>query len=109
MESIEHKFGVAKHYISSLDSEANESNATKNRYSQEAYVANLAKLDDFNMLLIQYDLKYIFLMSILKAGIDPTKQKSPKDLWEVGNETDMIDSWERNDWEQACYWQYSIN
>ena len=30
-------------------------------------------------------------------------------MWEVGTETDIIDSWECTDWEQACYWQYSIN
>jgi len=108
-DSIEHKFGVAKHYVSSLDGEAEEGDATKNRYIQEAYVANLAKSDDFNTRLIQFDLKYIFLMSSLKTGIDPTTQKNPKDLWEVGTEVDMIDSWERTDWEQACYWQYSIN
>ena len=56
-ESIEHKFGVAKHYVSSLDGEAEEGDATKNRFIQEAYVANLAKSDDFNMRLIQYDMK----------------------------------------------------
>ena len=61
-ESIEHKFGVAKHYVSSLDGEAKEDDATKDRYIQEAYVANLAKSDHFNMWLIQYDLKYTFLM-----------------------------------------------
>ena len=80
MESIEHKFRVAKHYVSSLDGEAKEGDVTKNRYIQEAYVANLAKLDDFNTRLIQYDLKYIFIMLSLKAGIDPTKQKNPTDL-----------------------------
>ena len=35
-ESIEHKFGVAKHYVSSLDGEAEDGDATKNRYIQEA-------------------------------------------------------------------------
>ena len=54
---------MAKHYVSSLDGKAEEGDATKNRYIQEAYVANLAKSDDFNMRLIQYDMKYIFIMS----------------------------------------------
>ena len=56
------------------------------------------------MRLIQYDMKYIFIMSSLKEGVDPTKKKNPKDLWEVGTETNMIDSWERTNWEHACYW-----
>ena len=86
---------MAKHYVSSLDDEAEEGDATKNRYIQEAYVANLAESNDFNMWLIQYNMKCIFIMSSLKEGIDPTKQKNPRDLWDVGIETDMIDSWER--------------
>ena len=90
--SIELKFGVAKHYVSSLDGKPEEGDATKNRFIQEAYVANLAKSEDFNMRLIQYDMKYIFRMSNLKEGIDPTRFRHPKDLWEPGTKINIIDS-----------------
>ena len=40
---------MAKNYISSLDGKAKERDATNNWYIQEAYVANLKKLEEFNM------------------------------------------------------------
>ena len=42
---------------------------------------NMAKVDELNTRLINYDLKCIFLVGVLKAGIDPTSVGHVIDMW----------------------------
>ena len=107
-EAIDPKLGVAKHFVSSLDGETEEGNQTKSMYVQDMYVQNLAKLEEINTRLIQYDMKRIFLVSSLIAGIDPIAVHHVADMWE-DDEHDMFLCWDAIPWQTACYWQLSIN
>ena len=106
--AIEPKLGVAKHFVSSLDGETEEGNQTKTMYVQDIYVENLAKLEEINTRLIQYDMKRVFLISSLIARIDPTAVHHVADMWE-DDEHDMLLCRDDIPWQTACYWQLSIN
>ncbi len=106
-KSLPHQFGVAKHFISSLTGETEEGNATKDQFIQDSYVENLAKVDDLDTRLIQFDLKRLFLVSTLISGIDVTQMTNPKNLFN-SDQVDMIHNWEKITWTNVMYWQYAI-
>ena len=64
-KGLDPPFGVAKHFVSSLNEETEEGNQTKTMWIQDSFAMNLAKVDELNTRLINYDLKRIFLVGIL--------------------------------------------
>jgi len=68
-KGLDPSFGVAKHFVSSLNRETEEGNQTKNIWIQDSFAMNLARVDELNTRLINYDLKRIFLVGVLKAGV----------------------------------------
>ena len=106
--SIEHKFGVAYHFVSSQNGEVEEGNQTKQQFIQDTYITNLTKLDDLDSHMQKYDMKDQFFIGKLKAGLDPTSVKHVADLWDH-EQLDLFQHWDKISWETACYWQYSIN
>ena len=99
---------MAKHFVSSLDGETEDGNQTKNMWIQDSFAMNLAKVDELNIRLINYDLKRIFIVGIMQAGIDPTSVAHVIDMWSSAT-VDMLKSWESISWDTACYWQLSMN
>ena len=106
--ALDPPFGVAKHFVSSLDGETEEGNQTQDMWIQDSFAMNLSKVDELNTRLINYDLKRIFLVCVLKAGVNPQSVTHVIDMWGSGT-IDMMLAWESIDWVTACYWQYSIN
>ena len=78
--SIEHKFGVAYHFVSSQNGEVEEGNQTKKQFIQDTYITNLTKLDDLDSHMQKYDMKDQFFIGKLKARLDPTSVKHVADL-----------------------------
>ena len=107
-KGLDPPFGVAKHFVSSLNGETEEGNQTKNMWIQDSFAMNLAKVDELNTRLINYDLKRIFLVGVLKAGVDPTSVGHVIDMWS-SDSINMLAAWESISWETACYWQLSMN
>ena len=107
--SLPHPFGVAKHFVSSLEGESEEGNATKEQYVQDTYIINLAKVEDLETRLIQYDMKNSFMVADLKPNVKPESVLHVTDLWQAEVIHDLIKDWEKIDWKTICYWQYSIN
>ena len=105
---LDPKLGVAKHFVSSMDGEVEEGNQTKSMYIQDVFVTNLAKIEELNTRMVQYDLKRIFLVSSLISGIDPRSVSHVADMWNT-DQFDMMYCWDSIPWQTACYWQYSIN
>jgi len=101
-------FGVAKHFVSSLNGKTEDGNQTKNMWIQDSFAMNLAKVDELNIRLINYDLKRIFIVGVMQAGIDPTSVAHVIDMWSSAT-VDMLKSWESISWDTACYWQLSMN
>jgi hypothetical protein len=107
-KSISPQLGVAKHFISTVDGEADKGNTTKSTYIQNEYAANIAKIELLEQRMVVYDLKRVFLVSTLKAGIDPSIVTNPLLLWN-NDGIDMVQCWEKIDWNTACYWQLTLN
>ena len=107
-KGLDPPFGVAKHFVSSLNGEAEERNQINNMWIQDSFAMNLAKVDKLNTSLINYDLKRIYIVGVLKAGIDLTSGAHVIDIWSSGT-IDMLMAWESISWATACYWQLSMN
>jgi hypothetical protein len=105
---IEPKLGVAKPFNSSLDGEVEEGDQTKDQWIQDAYVMNLSKLDDLEARIIQYDMMDLFMVAKLRTGMDLTKIEHVADLWSE-ERTNLLQTWDKVSWENACYWQLAIN
>ena len=69
---------------------------------------NLANVEDLNRRLIIRDMKRIFLVTFLAAGLDLTLVGHVADMW-INPYLDLLNDWEQIDWYTACYWQYSLN
>jgi hypothetical protein len=106
--ALDPPFGVVKHFVSSLDGETEEGNQTQDMWIQDSFAMNLSKVDKLNTRLINYDLKRIFLVCVLKAGVNPQSVTHGIDMW-GSDAVDMLSAWESIDWVTVCYWQYSIN
>ncbi|KAL7465923.1 hypothetical protein ACHAXS_006228, partial [Conticribra weissflogii] len=106
--SLQHQFGVAKHFVSSITGETEEGNAKEEQHVQDMFVANLSKIEDLDVRLIQFDMKRPFLMSTMKSGVDVDAITHVAELWN-DDEIDLIHDWEKIDWDTVLYWQYSIN
>ena len=89
--ALDPPFGVAKHFVSSLDGETEDGNQTKNMWIQDSFAMNLAKVDELNFRLINYDLKRIFIVGVMQAGIDPTSVAHVIDMWSSAT-VDMLKS-----------------
>ncbi len=72
------------------------------------YMINLAKVDNLELCLMDYNLKRISLIGVLISGLDQTQLKDPCNLW-TGNEVDMIKDWDNITRKQSCLWQYNAN
>ena len=105
---IDHKFGVAFHFLSSQEGETEDGNQTKQQYIQDTYVMNLAKLDDLEDHMGKYDMKDQFMVGVMKEGIDPSNVSHVADLWKE-EQRNLFQRWDDISWLTACYWQYSIN
>ena len=96
-KGLDPKLGVAKPFRSSLDGEVKEGDQSKDQWIQDAYVMNLSKLDELEVLIIQYDMMELFLIAKLKSGIDLTAIKHVADLWE--NEyINLLQEWDKVTW-----------
>ena len=100
--------GVAKHFISTADGEDDEGNTTKSTCIQNAYAANIAKIELLEQRMVAYDLMRVFMVSTIKAGIDPNVETDPTCLWN-NDGINMMRFWEKIDWITACYWQLTLN
>jgi len=102
MVTLDPLFGVAKQFVSSLDGEAEEGNQTQDMWIQDSFAMNLSEVDELNMRLVNYDLKRIALVCVLKAGVNPQSVTCGIDMW--GSDTvDMMLAWESIDWVSVCY------
>ena len=90
---IDPKFGVTRHFVSSASGECNDDDETKETFIQDSYALNLAKVETLDMRLIMYDLKTIFMISTLVAGVDIHKLKNIADAWNDDG-IDMLFNWE---------------
>ena len=66
---IDPKFGVSKHFITSASGEAEDGDETRETYIQDSYAMNLSKVEMLDNRLVMYDLKTIFFVLTLIAGI----------------------------------------
>ena len=108
IEGISPKLGVPTYYISTAEGEADEGNETHDKYLQDQFAMDIAKIDAVDMCLHQYDLKRIFLISTLVPGLDISLVSDPASLWN-DDQVDMLMWWERITWRQACLWQLTLN
>ena len=60
--TLDPKFDVASHFISSHDDKINSRNQTKYQYMQEAFVSNIVKIEDTQIRCAQYDFMDIFMV-----------------------------------------------
>ena len=108
MTSIDHKFGVAYHFVSSRDGEPEEGNQIKQQYVQDSFVTNLKNMEDLDGHMTKYDMKEQFLVGKMKPGIDPGRVSHVPDLWAT-QRYNLLTNWDKIDWKTACYWKFSIN
>ena len=66
-----HPFGVLKPYIRSAEGETTDINTNRDMYIQDEFAMNLAKVEALNERLWNHDLKRIFYLSAIKAGVNP--------------------------------------
>ena len=107
-EGISPKLGVPTYYISTAEGEADTGNETNDRYLQDQYAMDIAKIDALDLRMQQYDLKRVFLVSTLIAGLDLKTVNDPTALWQ-DDQVDMMMWWEKITWRQACLWQLTLN
>ena len=69
---------------------------------------NLAKVEDLNHMLIMWDMKRIFLIATLTAGLDLTLVGHVANMC-INPYLELLNDWEKIDWCTTCYWQYSLN
>ena len=108
IEGISPKLGVPTYYISTAKGEADEGNETHDKYLQDQFAMDIAKIDAVDMSMHQYDLKRIFLISTLVPGLDISLVSDTESLWN-DDQVDMLMWWERITWRQACLWQLTLN
>jgi len=104
---ISPKLGVPNYYISSAEGEADDGNETQERYLQDQFAQDIAKIDNIDSRMHQYDLKRPFLISTLK-GLDLNTTNNLSDLWN-DDQADMLESHEKFTWKQVCLWQLTLN
>jgi uncharacterized membrane protein YgcG len=104
---ISPKLGVPNYYISSAEGEADDGNETQERYLQDQFAQDIAKIDNIDSRMHQYDLKRPFLISSLKT-LDLNTTNNLLDLWN-DDQADMLESHEKITWRQVCLWQLTLN
>ena len=104
---ISPKLGVPQYYISSAEGEADDGNETQEKYLQDQFAQDIAKIDNIDSRMHQYDLKRPFLISSLK-GLDPSTTNNLLDLWN-DDQADLLESHEKFTWNQVCLWQLTLN
>lgn len=107
--SIENKLGVPRQFVRNADGEADEGNETKDRYLQDMFASSLVKVEELNKRLVEYDMKRIFFISALMAGVTLTAVTDISKIWVDGTEVDLMLYWDRITFEQVCYWQLACN
>ena len=105
---LDPKLGVAKPFNSSLEGEVEEGDQTKDQWIQDAYVMNLSKLDELESRIIQYDMMELFMVAKLRPNIELSKIEHVADLWD-DTRVNLLQTWDKVSWENACYWQLAIN
>jgi hypothetical protein len=103
-DAIATPFGVAVQLVTTKE-EAEDGNATKRQYIQEAYVSNLSKLDDVDVRIKEYDMKLILMVP---KGVKDATSSKPKEMF-VSAKVYLIKSWDKVEWTTACLWQWCIN
>ena len=104
--SLDPKFGVTRHFISSLAGEAEEGVATKDQQIQDSFAENLAKVGDLVEDMVKYDIKYIFDVSTLRSNY--SNQKKLNKMWN-DDAVDLWKNWDAITVKQVCYWQATLN
>ena len=102
--SIEHKFGVASHYVTDKD-EAEDGDQTRPQFIQQQYVENLSKIDAVKQRLVEYDMVDVMRVPI---GIRDPLATDISDLFEF-EDVHILSGWDTVSWETACTWQWAVN
>ena len=106
IRSMDPKFGVTRHFVSSLAGEAEEGDATKDKQIQDSFAENLAKVGDLVEDMVKYDIKYIFDVSTLRSNY--SNQKKLNEMWN-NDAVNLWKNWEAITGNQVCYWQATLN
>ena len=77
VRSMDPKFGVTHHFVSSLAGEAEEGDTTKDQQIQDSFSENLAKVGDLVEDMVKYDINF-FLMCLLCVLTIVIKRSSTK-------------------------------
>ena len=91
---IKHPFGVLKPYIRSSEEETEDGNTNRDMYIQDEFAMNLFKVEALNERLWNYDLKRIFNLSTMKAGVDPNTVLDWSQVWN-DDSIDIVVWWDR--------------
>ena len=104
--SIEHKFGVASHYVTGSE-DAEEGDQTRPQFIQQQFVGNLSKMDAIHDRVLAYDMGAI--LGVPKRVRDPTALDVTT-MFEY-EQVNILTSWDPSaiTWETTCLWQWAIN
>jgi hypothetical protein len=105
-ESIEHKFGVASHYVSGKE-EAEEGDQTRPQFIQQQFVGNLSKMDAVYDRVQAYDM--VDILGVPLSVRDP----AAADITTMFDyqQVNILTNWDPSKitWETTCLWQWAIN
>jgi len=103
-ESIEHKLGVASHFIADRD-DAEDGDQVGHLRIQQQYVENFSKIEALKHRIIRYDM--IDVMKV-PVGIRDRLAKNIAEMFEF-EDIHILSGWDTVSWETACLWQWAVN
>lgn len=103
-ESIEHKLGVAFHFIADKD-DAEDGDQVGHLRIQQAYVENSSKIDALKLRMRLYDMLDVMRVPV---GIRNRLATNIADMFEF-EDIHILAGWDTVSWETACLWQWAVN